>query len=263
MKNLRLNTSYKHHLVVAALIGVWLFLFLVLIAPFDTSDLSFLIRLQILPPYGIIAFVGYMILVPLQNQFYRKQGKWNIPLEVIFLILFNLIVLLGSFAYYKTDIINGTYSFTKFSFQVYYPIFFIILPLLLFLRWWLNRKITNGNPKKIVLRGANKLDVLQIYLEDLVSISSADNYVEVAYLENDSLKRKLLRITLKEIQPQEPSLIKVHRSHLINPVHFIAWKNSSMLLLTQMEVPISKTFKKDILALEHSPLKPNSSPQTY
>ncbi len=262
MRNLNLNTSFKHHIIVAVVIAIWLYLFLVLIAPFDTSDLSFPIRLQILPPYGFIAFVGYTVLVLVQNWFFKKKNHWNLTYEIIFILLFNVIVLLGSFAYYKTDIINGNYSFTKFTFQVYYPIFFIILPILLFLRWWLNKKATLENPSKVVLRGANKLDVLNIHLKDLVCISSADNYVEVSYLENGALRKKLLRITLKEIQPQEPSLIKVHRSHLINPLHFIAWKNSNILLLTQMEVPISKTNKKEILALENSPLKPSTSSQT-
>ena len=262
MRNLNLNTSYKHHLIVALIIALWLYLFLVLIAPFDTSDLSFSIRLLILPPYGFISFAGYMILVPWQNWFFKNKSKWNLPFEIIFVLLFNFIILLGSFAYYKTDIINGAYSFTKFTFQVYYPIFFILLPMLLFLRWRLNRKTASEKPNKIVLRGANKLDVLYIRLNDLICISSADNYVEVSFLENDVLRKKLLRTTLKEIKPQEPSLIQVHRSHLINSLHFIAWKNSNTLLLTQMEVPISKTYKKDILALEDSSQKPSTSSQT-
>lgn len=263
MRNLNLNTSYRHHLMVAFTIAIWLYLFLVLIAPFDTSDLSFSIRLQILPPYGFISFVGYMILVLPQNWFFKKYGKWHLPLEIAFIVLFNVMVLFGSYAYYKTGIINGTYDFAKFTFQVYYPIFFIMLPIVLFLRWRLNKKVTDQAPNKIVLQGVNRLDVLHIRLKDLVCISSADNYVEVSYLENDMLRKKLLRTTLKEIHPQEPSLLKVHRSHLINTAHFKAWKNSNTLLLTQMDVPISKTYKKSILALEDSPLKPSNSSQTH
>jgi len=262
MSSLKLSISYKHHCIVAMVISLWLVTFLVLIAPFDTADLSFRIRLQILPPYGIISFVGYMILIPVQNWIYKSKAVWNILLEIIFIILFNGVVLILSYAYYKTDIINGVYDFAKFTFQVYYPIFFIILPILLFLRWWLNRKTVSKISSKIILRGSNKLDVLHIRLKDLVCISSADNYVEIYFLENDVLRKKLLRITLKDIQPQEPSLIKVHRSHLINPLHFIAWENSNKLLLTQMRVPVSKTYKKNISALEDSPLKPSTSSQT-
>ncbi len=263
MQSFKLNTSYKHHLIVAAVIAFWLAIFLVLIAPFDASDLSFSIRLKILPFYGIISFTSYMIIVPAQNWMYNLKNKWNIPLEITFIILFNILALFGSFAYYKTDIINGTYNFPKFTFQVYYPIFFIILPILLFLRWWLNKRLKKQNQGKIMLTGANKLDVLHIGLKNLVCISSADNYVEVTYLNKGELNKKLLRVTLKNIHPQVPSLLKVHRSHLINPVHLKDWKNPNTINLNQIEVPVSKNYKKDVLAiLDHSPLKSNNSSQT-
>lgn len=263
MLTLKLNTSYKHHLFVAVTIGVWLVAFLVLIAPFDTADLSFSIRLQILPPYGIISFTSYMILIPLQNRIYKWRGNWNMLWEVSFLLLFNGIVLLGSFAYYKTEIINGTYDFVRFTFEVYNPIFLIILPILLFLRWWLNKKSLRQNQDRVVLEGGNKLDVLHISLNDLICISSADNYVEVSYLDKDDLKKKLLRITLKNIHPQVPSLLKVHRSHLINPKHFKEWKNTNTIYLTQTEVPVSKSYKEQVLALHnHSSLKATNTPQT-
>jgi len=263
MAALKLNTSYRHHIIVAALIGIWLVLFLVLIAPFDTSDLSFSIRLTILPPYGIIAFVGYLVLIPLQNWIYKLKDSWNISSEITFIVLYNIVVCIGSYSYYKTEIINGTYGFAKFALQVYYPIFFIILPFLLFLRWWLNKKSTVQHQDLIRITGENKLDLLQINPSDLICISSADNYVELFYLNKGELTKKLLRITLKNIHPQVPNLLKVHRSHLINPLHFKDWKNANTLNLSHLEVPVSKNYKKEVLSvLGHSSLKTNNSPQT-
>lgn len=113
-----------------------------------------------------------------------------------------------------------------------------------------------------MLTGENKLDVLQLKSSDLICISSADNYVEVTYLLNNELRKKLLRTTLKTIHAQEPELVKVHRSHVINPVHFKEWKDSSSIILTQMELPVSKNYKQNILALEHSPLKGDVLSQT-
>lgn len=247
MHLLKLNTSFKHHLIVALVIAMWLVLFLVLIAPFDIAELPFSIRLEIMPIYGVISFIGYIILVPLQNWVFKKLSRWTLYLEILVIILFNAIVLIGSYFYYKSDIINGEYSFTKFTFEVYYPIFLIILPILLFTRWFLNKKAVHQKSDKIVLTGDNKLDVLQISLSDLVCISSADNYVEVSYLTENELRKKLLRITLKNVHPQVPSLLKVHRSYLINPTHFKDWKNVNTIHLTQIEVPVSKNYKKDVL----------------
>ena len=62
----------------------------------------------------------------------------------------------------------------------------------------------------------------------------------MSYLNQGELQKKLLRNTLKTIQIDIPILLKVHRSHLINPSHFKAWKGTSSIILTQMEIPVSK-----------------------
>ncbi|GGG31066.1 hypothetical protein GCM10011344_34960 [Dokdonia pacifica] len=262
VKSLPLYTSYKFHSIIATIISIWLVVFLVLIAPFDASDLSFMIRLQILPFYGVISFIGYMLLVPFQNWVFKRMNRWTIIFEVLFIFVFNILVLLGSFWYYKTEIINGIYSFSKFSIEVYTPICFILLSILIFSRWFLNRKAPTKPTSKITLTGDNKLDILQIYPSDLVSISSADNYIEVSYLKGNLLQKKLLRNTLKNIQEEIPSLVRVHRSHLMNPIHFKEWKSTSVLGLTQSEIPISKKYKQAVLDLNHSSLKTDHSPQT-
>lgn len=261
MASLNFSTSYKHHLICAVAMAFWLVGFLILIAPFDVADLPFSIRLIILPPYGLLTIVGYILLVPLQNWLFHKQGKWTLLSEVSFITLYNILLLLFCFLYYKTDIINGEYSFSKFTLEVYYPIFFIILPLLIFARWYLNKKIENQVSGKIVLTGENKLDVLKIKQEDLICISSADNYVEVTYLSNNIVQRKLLRTTLKNVHAQKPELLKVHRSHVINPDHFKEWKDSNTIMLTAIELPVSKSYKQNLQSLGHSPLKATSLSQ--
>jgi DNA-binding LytR/AlgR family response regulator len=114
--------------------------------------------------------------------------------------------------------------------------------------------------EEIILTGNNKLDILQLKLSDLICVSSADNYVSVSHLVNDVVRTKLLRTTLKKMELQLPELVKVHRSHLINPIHFKEWKDANTLLLTQTEVPVSKNYKKAVLAMNHSSLKTNDSP---
>jgi len=262
MKDLQLNTSYKYHSIVGFIIGLWLVVFLVLIAPFDAGELPFNIRIRILPLYGLISLVSYMIMITIQNLVFHKQGKWNILYEILFITLFNLISFSGSYVYYKSSIINGNYSFTKFTFEVYLPIFIILLAVIVLTRWFLNNRIPNNKMEKLILTGENKLDILKLNPSDLVCISSADNYVEVSYLKAGKLQKKLLRNTLKNISEQQSNLLKVHRSHLINPSHFKEWKNSNTLILTEIEVPISKSYKQAFLEQNHSPLKTDDLSQT-
>jgi len=259
MSTLPLNTSYKHHFIVGLIVGIWLVAFLVLIAPFDIAELPFLIRLELLPVYGIITLVCYLILIPVQNWVFEQKKKWTLFLEVALVVVFNVLTLIGSFLYYKTAYINGDYGFSKFTLEVYMPIFLIQLPILIFSRWYLNKKISNQKADNIVLTGENKMDVLQMRLSDLICISSADNYVEISYLANNVLREKLLRTTLKKIHLQQPQLVKTHRSHIINPIHFKEWKDSNTIILTQKEVAVSKNYKKSILALPHSSQKTKDS----
>jgi len=255
MRELKLNTSYKYHFLIAFVISLWLAIFLVLIAPFDASQLSFWIRLEILPFYGLISFVSYSALIPIQNWLYKTLKKWSLFLEIAFITVFNILTFFGSYLYYKSSIINGDYSFVKFALGVYTPILVILLFILVLARWFLNTKVPDTQDSKIILTGENRRDFLQIQLENLIAVSSADNYVEIHYLKGSTLQKKLLRNTLKNILDQEPKLLKVHRSHLINPYHFKEWKNASTIILHEVEIPISKNYKHAILAIDFSSLK--------
>lgn len=261
MTDLNLSTSYRHHAISALVLSFWLVGFLVLFAPFDASDLSFYIRLRVMPTYGVITFIGYMLLIPIQNWALDQLNKWTLSYEIIFLFVFNTLLLLACFVYYKTDIINGEYSFLKFILGVYYPIFFAVIPILLIMRWFLNKKAAHMGSKKFVLTGENKMDVLQVEPEDLICISSADNYVEVSYLSNGQFSKKLLRATLKNIHGQVPEMMKIHRSHVINPTHFKEWRDSNYIVLTGIVLPVSKNYKKNLLTLDHSPLIADHSPR--
>jgi len=262
MSALKFKKTDTYQFLTALIIAVWLTIFLIIIAPFDAAELSFNIRLKIMPVYGLISFIGYVILIPLQNWATKRMHKQSVLFEISHLLLFNIVVLIGSYAYYKSNIVNGEYSFTKFAFEVYTPIFFILLPIIIFAKWFLNKKIVHSAIKKIILKGDNKLDILQIESADLICISSADNYVEVNYLIHNQLNKKLLRTTLKNIELQLPDLLKVHRSHLINPIHFKEWKGAAKILVAGIEVPVSKNYKKDVLTLNHSSLKTIDSPQS-
>ena len=96
---LQLNLSFKLHLFIGLIVAIWLVLFLVLIAPFDASDLSFRIRLLLLPPYGLISFLGYLVIILIQRWVSLKWKRWTIFSEIGIILIFNILVLLGS---YKT-----------------------------------------------------------------------------------------------------------------------------------------------------------------
>lgn len=250
MKNLPLQTSIKRHAIIGANLGLWLVAFLVLIAPFDIAELSLKSRLILLPIYGLVVFAAYMLLIPLQNWVFKRTNVWRLFSEICFIIVFNLLIFIGSYTYYQSDLVNGNYNFSLFAMGVFLPVLIIFIPILVVGRWYVFKQPKVRKEASIILKGENKLDILKLNPSDLICISSATNYVEVSYLKNSTLQRKLLRSTLKTMEDETSGLLKVHRSHLINPLHFKEWKDANTIILNQMEVPVSKKYKPSVLELK-------------
>ncbi|MFD1601303.1 LytTR family transcriptional regulator DNA-binding domain-containing protein [Flavobacterium artemisiae] len=243
-----LNPKIKYHLIVGLLIGLWLFVFAFIIKPFDDGTLNFKSWLLISLGFSLIAFVCYGVLSVLQKTIYDKVSNWSVTLEISSILFFYLIYLIGVYAYYKSSILNGGYSFTEFFGMIFIKVALILTPVIILARRYL-LKLIPIKDDFIIFRGENKLDVLKINKADMVCISNAQNYVEIFYIENDKLRSKLIRSSLKKVQKDFEFLVQIHRSHLINPSHFKSWRNSNTIILTQMELPVSKNYKEALLAL--------------
>ncbi|MEN2415742.1 LytTR family DNA-binding domain-containing protein [Flavobacterium mesophilum] len=244
----KLNPSIKHHLIIASFISMWLFIFAFIIKPFDDGTINLKSWLLISIGFSGLAFVCYAILAFLQKKIYDKTQKWNVKLELLSLFFYYFIYLIGIYAYYKSPILNGGYTFGQFFNIIFVKVALILTPVIIFARTYLIKLI----PVKediLVIKGENRLDILKIKKADLVCISNAQNYVEIFYIENGKLQSKLIRSSLKKVQDDFDFLMQIHRSHLINQSHFKSWRNSNTIILTQIELPVSKNYKEVLLAL--------------
>ncbi len=241
----KLNTSFKPHFLLSLFLSVWLVVFLIFIAPFDTSDLSLEIRIKLMPAYGLILLVCYSILIPIQKWLYNFFKGWNFFLEMGIILLLFTLTLFANFAYYRTPMVNGTADFVQFAQSIFSPIFFLIVGIIIFARWLLYKLLPpKVSSDKILLLGTNKLDSLQVSTSQIVCALGAQNYVEVHYLLQGKMNKKLLRTTLKEIKQAVPDLIQVHRSNLINKEHFSHWIGSNSISLLGLEIPVSKNYRE-------------------
>ncbi len=89
--------------------------------------------------YGLVFFGCYALMIPLQNSAYKKAGKWNFWMELLFITVLCLIAWWPTFLYYRSGIVNGDFSFRVFSLTVYLPTLAILFPLILFGRWILTK----------------------------------------------------------------------------------------------------------------------------
>ena len=245
-RDILLNTKWTHHLTLGAVLGLWLSFFLIFISPFDVTDLTLKAKFLILPVYGVIVFVAYVFVFWIQLQLYKRDKSWSLSKESFILVFFFLLMAILSYGYYKSGVVNGTFSLSEFLFIQFIPIAIVISPFIIYGRILLNRRHRKSLHNKVVLKGDNKTDVLQLDPDHILGISSAQNYVEVYYLQNDQVKKELLRTTLKSVSSDLNHLTQVHRSHLINPVHFTKWKAEGSVLVRDIEVPVSRKYKKEL-----------------
>lgn len=244
----QLNISIKHNLIVGLLIGLWLFIFAFIIKPFDDGTISFRAWFLISFGFSCMAFLCYGLLAIIQKSLYKRIGKWSMSLEITAIFLFYVLYLIGVFTFYKSPILNGGYSFLEFFSVIFIKVALILTPVIILARRYLIKLIPIKDTV-LVFKGENKLDILKINKADLVCISNAQNYVEIFYVENDKLHSKLIRASLKKVQDDFDFLIQIHRSHLINPLHFKSWRNANTIILTQIELPVSRNYKDVLLAL--------------
>jgi hypothetical protein len=243
-----LNPSIKHHLVVGLLIALWIFAFAFIIKPFDDGTLNFRSWFFISFGFSVVAFLCYSVLAVLQKSIYKKISKWNLSLEIGCIIFFFIIYLFGIYIFYKSPILKGGYTFAEFFSMIFIKIALILTPVIILARRYLIKLIL-VKEDFLLFTGENKLDILKIKKADLVCISNAQNYVEIFYLENEKLRSKLIRSSLKKILEDFTFLIQIHRSHLINPSHFKSWRNSNTIILTQIELPVSKNYKESVTGI--------------
>lgn len=91
---------------------------------------------------------------------------------------------------------------------------------------------------------------LTLPIADVVLLKSADNYVEIIYLEENNLKKKLIRNTLRNIEQQirpYSNFIRCHRTAIVNIYHIeeLNLKYSNYFLSIREydeQIPVSRQY---------------------
>ena len=102
----------------------------------------------------------------------------------------------------------------------------------------------------IELTSDNENDNIRILVSEVVYIKSADNYVEVGFVEEQEFKKKMIRNTLKNIEKQLRefnNFIRTHRSSIVN-IQYISKLNKNFntywlsLENTSETIPVSRQY---------------------
>jgi len=248
----------KSHLALSLGLGVWIFIFLFFIEPFELGRFSLSLKLFLISVYCIIEAVSYIIPLQYQKIVIKQQDNWYYKNEFIFILLLVLVGFIFNYSFYWIAVPHQTkaYSIPLFIELIYGPAILIVLPFVGISRVLISQKREEvikekEIPEKVTIQGEGKNEFTKLKLVQLVYVKSADNYVEVYYVEENTLHQKVLRGKISKIHKDFPELIKTHRSYLINPYHFKEFKTESdkfySLLDYGVKVPVSRTFKKAVI----------------
>lgn len=238
--------SIKQHIIIGLALCGWALLFAYLIKPFEHGEMTPTIWFFVGLAFSVSAFISYMCIAFFQRKVEEKFLKWDYRFEILALLLFYIIYTILTYICYRSPLINGFYTLGEFLNNIIFKIAIIFTPILIVIKQLTGRLFSSKLDDDVIIKGENKLDVIKLKQSQFICASNAQNYVEITYLDGEQLSKKLIRSSLKKILNEHKFLRQIHRSHLINPSHFISWKDSSTIILTQMELPVSKMYKNEL-----------------
>ena len=254
LKSYPYDPTVKHHLILALALGVWIFTFLYVTQPLDVKELHRDDQLFYLPFYGLVGSLAYLFIFPTQYLIKRSfANRWTVLHELGFFLFLATVGLAMAWNYYFYGVMEAnpnSYTFNYFSTSIFLPAISTIVPPLFIGRFafgkYKEKKLEQE--QKIRINGEGNYEGLSLLMSDLVCVQSADNYVEVNFIEGGELKKQLIRTKLTQVEIEHEGLLRVHRSYLVNPSHFVQWKTGNrklfMVLSHEQEVPVSKTHQQ-------------------
>lgn len=240
--NNKMIYSFKNELGRLFFICIGVFLFILFFQPFPLDMLDYNNRLLYVTGFGAITFLFgciVFILIPFIIPQWFKISEWESDPPYILSALL-LILTATAFAFYIRyvgQVSINLYIMFKVILVCLIPIFILVilyknksLELTIDLLKEQNKNYLlkirddekNRDNEKIEIFSDNKSGKLTLNYKNIVSIKSADNYIEIFYLENDLVEKKLIRSTLKNIESQlvhQRSFIRCHRTRIINSIH--------------------------------------------
>jgi hypothetical protein len=215
------------------------FLFILFFQPFPLEKLSYDNRLLYVAGFGGITFLFsciVLIVFPLLNVKWFKTSDWESGPPII-LSTFLLILNASAFGFYIRYVGKNPLSL----YIMFKVVLVCLLPILILIILYKNKSLErvivflqkqnktyytkiketekNGENKEITIFSGNKAERLSLKYKDILFIKSADNYIEIHYLENNAVEKKLIRNTLKDIESQfmhHSNFIRCHRTCIVN-----------------------------------------------
>ncbi len=271
-----INETLSHKLRSAFIPALFVFGFLFAFRPFGLHHFDNQSLAIVCAGYAVVTLLVVMLnvflIVPLFTGIF-DESKWNVWKEIVFILWIIFGVGLANSAY-SLFIFNDTFSIDYLiTFQLITMMVAIIpvtlnvmtMQLLLARRnlkaaqdltehMHHKRRLDAVPGQQITLRSDNKKEDLTLAASNLLFITSADNYIEVHYLEGETEKKKLLRGTLKNAREdlrKFTAFYRCHRAWIVNldRVESVTGNSQGYRLIvkgTNIIIPVSRNLNEEL-----------------
>jgi hypothetical protein len=234
-----IDKSVPRVLLISALFGLFVFVFLWLFEPFGISNLRYATGFICLL-FGAWCSLALLLLnLVVVRSFPRlfRESSWTVGRELLWVTLHCAVIGVGNTA---VAVWSGL---TLWSWQILltYEIYTVavgIFPItisVLLTELRLNRQYQDESREmnshlpaehsdaapalQVTLRSVNKNEDLTVPVPELICLEAADNYVTVYHSGNGHIRKTILRSTLKALEEQlahTGTMFRAHKSYLIN-----------------------------------------------
>jgi len=268
-----LELDIKNTFYLSLFFGIFVIFLLFLISlNVSDNDYNFLINI---PIFGLITFMSVFIVCFFSPKVFKKffdSQSWTVFKQIIFSFvnIFIITIINAIFVYYN--------NFTELSFFYIFLMnllqtFLIgIIPTII-LTFWVEQKyykkhykiakeqsnkITNKNKlpdKNTVFDFSIGKEIFKIESQNLLYIKADGNYCTIFYNKENSINKKMLRSSLKNIEDKvkdNEKIIRCHKSYIVNMNKVINMTGNArgynfFLNETDFAIPVSRNFPKSLL----------------
>jgi len=204
--------SKKEKILISLYFALFVFVFLFFFKPFNIPEAS----LKYFFIYFLITFSVKFLNLLLLPFFFKKAfepNNWKIKKYLYISLWIMIIIAIFNWLYYISEINvpeeyinNYKYSFIEF---IFFTILVGVFPVTFYVMYIeisskkinkKNNKIQNKKQKYISIISRNQKENMILELEKFICIRSESNYLYIFYIENEHLKKKLIRNSLVEME---------------------------------------------------------------
>ena len=268
----------KQGLKISVGIGVFISLFCYLFSPFGLNQLSDLTLLS----FGMVSFLVcgfYIVLLPFLFEKQLRTKGWRIYKEILWILLINFSLAISNY-FYLGYVFNAGYKFNISIFLTVfmYTLLIAVIPaiaIILYKQVFVYKKIVKEVEKidaklvsknnlffvdektKLIFYSENKNETIEVDIQNFLFLSSSGNYVEIFSIQDNEIKRDLIRNTISKLEKElkkHESIFRCHRSHIINlnKIYHIEGNLQGYQLYfnkVKEQIPVSRSYTKVIKEL--------------